>query len=455
MSTSKNGPIQYEGEFYKKGRKFGMMHKRICKIIGSQFQVFKKSKHSKPSKVIELSADTLVHKSETSKAFMFTIIPLNGKQVTYASKDKKLRDKFTNELKNIILSTPNLTMNCFDIKSVIGRGYFGKVLLCRRKNTKNYFAIKTIKKSLLVQEDKLNTVIVERQVLMKCNNPFIVKIDFAFNTETKLYLGLEYVSGGDLNHHIEETKNILFSDIRLYLAEVAIALNYLHKNGIIYRDLKSENVLLDADGHIKLTDFGLAKDFQQAENSTTNTFCGTPECIAPEIIQRYPYSYEVDWWDFGILAYELIFREKPFKHPNKNKLFELICTAKAIFPPSADSITISFISELLQKTPEDRLSFNDIKIHPFFNGLNFDDVYNKKIKPSFVPPNDGLNIDDAIKNECPADSYATPIEISKSVFEGFSFIASEDMKLDDFDADGSSSSSPLYLARVPSKLEML
>lgn len=513
--------IPIEAVLFKKGSKIGFLHKRVCELDRSNNQliIYKNAKKSKIERKIELTSDCIITKKDIptqKKSFTLNLIHPD-KTFNFMTENKSSRDNFFISLREAILSTPGLTMNCFDIISVLGRGYFGKVILCRRKNTNSLYAIKAIKKKNLQEEDKLRTAIIEREVFRKCDNPFIVKIHFAFDTESKIYLGLEYVGGGNLQHHMEEEgKTLPMSDIKLYLAEVAIAVNYLHQKGIIYRDLKCSNILLDYEGHIKLTDFGLSAFFEDPTAfNTTNSFVGTPECIPPEMIQRYPYSYEVDWWQYGILAYELIFKEKPFRHPNNNKLFENICTTNPIFPfdrsnssnkvglvhsksltaselqrkatkirkdsnthhhskysmsnfnqnsvkvrttrslpvPDKDKekspkktenntestendIIFSFITSLLQKNPKNRMKFDDIIKHPFFDGIDFQEVADKKLRPSYIPPKNELNIDDNFKDECPADSYAsTGSGIPSSMFADFSFIDSNNEDLDDDDDD--------------------
>lgn len=494
----------------KKGSKVGLLHKRLCEFSKNtnQLIIYKNIKKSKVERIIDITADTIVTKKDipaNKNSFLLTLIHPD-KTTTFLTQKQNLRDDFYDTLRKAALTTNGLTMNCFDIISVLGRGYFGKVMLCRRKNTNYLFAIKSIKKKLLQEEEKLNSVNIEREILRKCNNPFITKISFAFDTETKLYLGLEFVNGGNLQHHLkEENQKLPLHDIKLYLAEIAIALNYLHQNGIIYRDLKSANILLDHEGHIKLADFGLSILFDDpSTNNTTHSFVGTPECIPPEMIQRIPYSYEADWWQYGILAYELLFKDKPFKHPNSCKLFELICTANVIFPfdrskfskapalvhsksltqdslhkkshhskrsktnfnrssasirsvkslpvsnknherspkkheipinsneISEEEITFLFITSLLEKDPKKRMTFEELKNHPFFAGINFNDVLEKKIKPTYIPPANKLNIDENIREECPADSYASMgSDIPSNIFDDFSFVDNNYEQIDE------------------------
>ena len=158
---------------------------------------------------------------------------------------------------------------------MIVKGYYGKVMLCKEKKTHKIYAVKTVHKERLIKSGKIHTIFAERNVLLKVKHPFIVQIRFAFQTNTKFYLGLEYISGGELFKHLADSHKLSLDEVRLYVAEVALALDYMHSQHIVYRDLKPENILIDLDGHLKLTDFGLVKDL--SSNNTTSTFCGTAE----------------------------------------------------------------------------------------------------------------------------------------------------------------------------------
>jgi serine/threonine protein kinase len=184
-------------------------------------------------------------------------------------------------------------MASFRIVRVIGRGYYGKVMLCKRLSTDEFCAIKTVHKSRLVQSNKVHTIIVERNILRRLNDPFIVSLKFAFQTPAKFYLGLEYAEGGELFFHLQKHGLPALADARLYMAELRLALDYLHSNGILYRDPKPENVLLDGEVHIKVTDFGLAKDLNRG--CQAETFYGIADYIAPEIVTREPDGFPVDW----------------------------------------------------------------------------------------------------------------------------------------------------------------
>jgi serine/threonine protein kinase len=313
-------------------------------------------------------------------------------------------------------------MDQFRIVSVLGRGFYGKVLLCQKLDTKELYAVKTIQKKRLHETGKSEGAIAERNIMMKAHHPFIVNLCFAFQTPSKYYLGLEYAPGGELFYHMDKMGVIQIDDARLYVAEIGLALSYLHSIGIIYRDLKPENVLLDAGGHIKLTDFGLSKALVDSES--TSTFCGTSEYLAPEVVLQMPYSYPVDIWALGILAYEMILGATPFFDDNKSKMFSSIVSADPEFPPQLDSRICDFISKLLTKNAAERPTFEDMKRHPFFEGFSWDTVISRGYRPTFIPhtkdPLDPSNFDPEFTTEVPVDSFVPPA-LDVANVPGFSY----------------------------------
>ena len=334
-------------------------------------------------------------------------------------------------IKNIYLNVPTLSMNDFEILSVIGRGFYGKVLLCRSKSSNQLIAIKTIHKNRLIRQNKAKTVFAERNVLLCSKNPFIVSMKFTFQTETKLYLGLEYIPGGELFARIH-SKRITFHDAQMYIAEIAIAINYLHSLGIIYRDLKPENILINNDGHLKLTDFGFSK-YIIYENA--NTFCGTAEFLSPEIIQRRSYGFSIDWWALGIILFEIIYGKPPFHSEtnNKSELYKQIIEDEPTFPeniPYEYEYEIENVKDLsvglLNKNPSKRITFDQLKEHPFFNGMDFSIVYAKRILPDYIPKIHKSSPDEHFSSrftsETPIDSAGTPTIFGKEAFHDFDFI---------------------------------
>jgi serine/threonine protein kinase len=194
-----------------------------------------------------------------------------------------------------------LTPDDFELLKVLGKGSFGKVLQVRKKDTGRIYAMKVLSKKDIAQRHEIGHTMSERNVLMRLHNPFLVGLKFSFQTPDKLYLVLDYMNGGELFYHLQKETAFTEERAKFYISEIVVALEYLHKYNIIYRDLKPENVLLDTTGHVALTDFGLCKENMTTDAQTT-TFCGTAEYLAPEVLMGGGYGKAVDWWSLGILA---------------------------------------------------------------------------------------------------------------------------------------------------------
>jgi serine/threonine protein kinase len=317
---------------------------------------------------------------------------------------------------------PSLSMEKFECLSVLGRGMFGKVTLSRHRENGELVAIKSIHKNTMMQSGRVHTILSERAVLGRVRNPFLTEMKFAFQSATKFYFGLEYVPGGDLLGLMRRVGRVGFADARVYIAEIGFALSALHREGIVYRDLKPENILIGADGHLKLTDFGLAKEIH---GNSTWSFCGTIDYIAPEIIQGRAYSYEVDWWALGVLGYELIFGESPFYVDNRERMLQKIVHTRPDFPRDADTVVVDFLQKLLIKDPRHRFSFEGLKSHRFFNGLSLVDVLEKRVTPSFVPSPNAMTapmyVDREFAMEPAVDSLGS-LPDREDAFAGFDFM---------------------------------
>ncbi|KAH0795684.1 AGC family protein kinase [Histomonas meleagridis] len=285
-------------------------------------------------------------------------------------------------------SNKKVSINDFEIIRVIGRGTSGKVQLVRGKFDKRLYAMKSMSKRLLAEYEQVQQTLKEKEVLLKSQYPFLVCAHFTFQTETKIFMILDYVPGGELFNRLKEEGKFVESRARLYAAEILLGLGHLHSLGILYRDLKPENVLVDADGHIKITDFGLVKTNMKAEDTTT-TFCGTAEYLAPEMLLQQPYNKNVDWWCFGVLLYEMITGLPPFFDENANRLYRSILNNPVSFPQFVSPEAKDLIEHLLDKNPATRLGANndadEIKKHPFFAPLDFDKVLKKGYKPEWIP----------------------------------------------------------------------
>jgi len=227
----------------------------------------------------------------------------------------------------------------------------------------------------------------ECNILQRLRHPFLVNMHYAFQTSENLYLILDFVNGGELFHHLQTDKRFAENRVRFYAAEILLGLEYLHNSGVLYRDLKLENLLLTADGHIILTDFGLSKEGLEGSDAITATFCGTPEYMAPEMISGKGYGKAVDWWSFGSLIFEMLTGLPPFYNQDVQQMYRLILTARLTFPPYMSETARGLVQLLLEKDPSRRLSNPElIKRHPFFEGIDWDALYRKKITPPFIPP---------------------------------------------------------------------
>jgi serine/threonine protein kinase len=274
----------------------------------------------------------------------------------------------------------------------------------------------------------------ERKVLEEIDNPFIVSLRFAFQTGDKLYMILDFFTGGELFFHLKQNGRFNEDRARFYAAEIVLALECLHKHNIIYRDLKPENVLLDGDGHIKLTDFGLSKD-SISGSALTHTFCGTPEYLAPEVIHGSGYGQAVDWWSLGTLLYEMLTGLPPFYNENLHVMYEKIIRAKLTFPSYLSAKAISFLTALLERNPKQRLgggesNAEEVKKHAFFEGMDWDKMSTKEVKVPFKPSVSGEKdvnyVDIEFKSEFPKDTPVQQSSIANRVnFPGFTYNPSD------------------------------
>ncbi|SBT50397.1 rac-beta serine/threonine protein kinase, putative [Plasmodium ovale wallikeri] len=293
------------------------------------------------------------------------------------------------------LSLSNDKKNCirpesFNFLKVIGKGSYGKVLLVKHVKNNKLYAMKILRKENIISRNQLEHTKIERNVLKCVSHPFIVKMYYAFQTSKKLYFILEYCPGGELFFHLSKLREFAEDAAKFYSSEIILALQYLHQLNIIYRDLKPENVLLDEHGHIRLTDFGLSKEGITDSNSA-RSLCGTPEYLAPEIINQTGHGKAVDWWSLGIMLYEMLTGNLPFNSINRNILFERIKYETLTYPSTLSSTAVDLLKKLFEKNPKKRLGSGvtdaeEIKSHPFFKNVNWDDVLSKRVKPPFKPP---------------------------------------------------------------------
>ena len=272
----------------------------------------------------------------------------------------------------------------FDFIRLIGLGSYGKVFVASKKSNNKLYAVKVLNKNIICIKNLKKSIKTERTLLEKLNYPFIIKLEYAFQTKKSLYLITPFMPGGELNYHIYKGDYFDEKIAKFYAAEIILGLNYIHENNCIYRDLKPENVLIGEDGHIKLTDFGLSKlceDF----TCKTKTLCGTPEYLAPEILFEKNYGIEVDWWSLGIIIYEMISGYLPFKIIPNEKITKKVYEKKVRMFPHFSNQAKNLIKKLLVVNPRKRIGFEQIKKHEFFKDINWENIELKKVEPPFIP----------------------------------------------------------------------
>lgn len=328
----------------------------------------------------------------------------------------------------------------FEFLKVIGKGSFGKVLLARHKNEGGVYAVKVLQKQAIMKRNEVKHIMAERNVLLKnVVHPFLVGLHYSFQTPDKLYFVLDYVNGGELFFHLQRERYFPEARARFYAAEMASAIGYLHSLNIIYRDLKPENILLDSKGHIVLTDFGLCKEGIEGMG-TTNTFCGTPEYLAPEVLRKQPYDKTVDWWCLGAVLYEMMYGLPPFYSRDTAEMYDNILYKPLRLRTNVSASARSLLEGLLQKEKEQRLGakkdFQEIKTHTFFADISWQDLDAKKIDPPYNPNVSGqLDLKhfdpEFVREPVPASVGKSPglnklvsasVMEADGMFQGFSYV---------------------------------
>uniref|UniRef100_S4RGE4 protein kinase C n=1 Tax=Petromyzon marinus TaxID=7757 RepID=S4RGE4_PETMA len=281
-----------------------------------------------------------------------------------------------------------LSLDHFHLLKVLGKGSFGKVMLAELKEQGKFFAIKALKKEVVLMGDDVECTMVEKRVLlMACEHPFLTHLCGTFQTKEHLFFVMEFLTGGDLMFHIQDKGkfDLPTGTNRFYAAEVICGLQFLHSHNIIYRDLKLDNVLLDREGHVKIADFGMCKEHVGAGNLAT-TFCGTPDYIAPEILLGRAYGTSVDWWSMGVLIYEMLIGQSPFYGSDEDELFEAIKGHTPHYPRWLSDSSRNILSCLFERDHTKRLgAVGDIRLHPFFKNIDWPSLEARKITPPFKP----------------------------------------------------------------------
>lgn len=363
--------------------------------------------------------------------------PASSSSLTEGESEETGEARENGEVKTV--QAKRMMLDDFSFIKVLGKGSFGKVMLAELRGTDEVFAVKVLKKDVILQDDDVDCTMTEKRILaLARKHPYLTQLYCCFQTKDRLFFVMEYVNGGDLMFQIQRSRKFDEARSRFYAAEVTSALMFLHQNGVIYRDLKLDNILLDAEGHCKLADFGMCKE-GILDGITTTTFCGTPDYIAPEILQELEYGPSVDWWALGVLMYEMMAGQPPFEADNEDDLFESILHDDVLYPVWLSKEAVSILKAFMTKSPSKRLGCvvsqgleEAIKVHPFFTEIDWVLLEQRKIKPPFKPriktKRDVNNFDQDFTREEPV---LTPVEdaiikqINQDEFKGFSYFGDE------------------------------
>nr|CAH8838031.1 unnamed protein product [Trichobilharzia regenti] len=362
-----------------------------------------------------------------------TVGPVAGRHGMPAQRPSSLQDP--PDVYGCTTTGPRIPcLNDFTFLKVLGKGSFGKVMLAEYKATGEVFAVKVLKKEVILQDEDVDCTLTERRILvLAVHHPFLTALYCAFQTEDRLFFVMEYVNGGDLMFQIQRARRFDEARARFYAAEVILALMFLHNHYIVYRDLKLDNILLDAEGHCKLADFGMCKEGMKP-GKTTSTFCGTPDYIAPEILAELDYGFSVDWWALGVLMYEMMAGAPPFEGDTEQDLFNAISYEEVTYPPNLHPDAVDILSKFLVKSPARRLGCVvadggelAIQRHPFFKEIDWQILEERRVRPPFRPKVrsriDTSNFDKDFTTEepvlTPSDNTSELAAIAQDVFADF------------------------------------
>ena len=286
----------------------------------------------------------------------------------------------------------------FDIQEILGHGAFGKVFRCRLKGQDQDFAMKVLKKAFLYRNKHLKYAITECNILKQADHPFVIKMHYSFQTPDNLYMILDFCPGCDLAYHLNKKQIFEEDEARFFIAEIILAIEYIHSLDVIYRDLKPENILVDHDGHCRLADFGLAKE-NIGEKDFAKSFCGSPAYLPPEMLHSKGVSKAADIYQIGAVLYEFLVGFPPYYTENIKELYNSIRSAKLQVPKYISREGKDLLNQLLSKRPDKRITIEKVKLHDFFKGLDWDKLAKKELKPPIMLKGDDDNLSDNEANE--------------------------------------------------------
>ncbi|XP_072254796.1 serine/threonine-protein kinase 32A [Pyxicephalus adspersus] len=297
-----------------------------------------------------------------------------------------------------------VNFNHFEILRAIGKGSFGKVCIVQKNDTKKMYAMKYMNKQKCVERNEVRNVFKELQIMQGLEHPFLVNLWYSFQDEEDMFMVVDLLLGGDLRYHLQQNVRFTEASVKLFICELALAFDYLQSKNIIHRDIKPDNILLDEQGHVHITDFNIATLVNQGTKITT--VAGTKPYMAPEMFyprEQICYSFAVDWWSLGVTAYELLRGRRPFHIHSSSAATDIVHvfhTATVTFPPAWSQEMVSILHKLLDRNPEERFScLEDIQKFPCLSDVNWDAVLEKKVIPEFTPTKGRLNCDPTFELE--------------------------------------------------------
>lgn len=411
----------------------GMSDEMASQLIGysHEYAQHKPPRHSLPANMmISNPTSTSIPALKVTSPEAITL-PIEDLSPEFSSQPEEKGNRIQTSKKP---ASPSLSD--YKLLSVLGRGNFGKVLLAQHIQNKNTVAIKILKKDVALENDEIDALSNEKKVFVltsRSKHPFLIGLYACFQTPASILFVMDYVSGGDLMSLIQRQRCFSPSQVKFYTIEVVLALEFLHSKNIVYRDLKLDNVLLDQSGHIKVADYGLCK-VNMPFGATTCTFCGTPEFMAPEILEDQKYGRAVDWWALGVLIYQMVLGQSPFKGADDTEIFEAILEDELLFPPTLPRTTVSILQKLLTRDPVFRLGgssrdASEVKEHQYFYGVDWKAHLECRVTPPYIPrkrdPTDVSNFDKEFTSLPPTITPANSVLSSaqQKLFKDFDFVA--------------------------------
>jgi protein kinase A len=336
------------------------------------------SKKNQILKMLEGLHESMPSSSRSAYRKASSTVSAQHQRLLFEDKLKRLLDSGVPEKQR--------TLNDYTVFRTLGTGSFGRVLLTKEHDSEKYYAIKVIKKAIVIKLKQVEHTTNEKNILSCIECPFVISLNTYFQDKKNLYFVIEYINGGEMFTHIHRNRHFSYDVAKFFAAEVVMGFEYLHNLDIVYRDLKPENLLIDNQGHVRITDFGFAKRV----SDRTWTLCGTPEYLAPEIILSKGYAHSVDWWALGVLLYEMRAGHAPFYDPNQMEMYRKIVDGALAFPPhfkddEKEIIRCFLTSDLTRRLGNLKGGVEDIKQQRFFKDINFDKLYRLQIKSPYIP----------------------------------------------------------------------